>query len=99
LTYLRKPWEFEEPACAEVGTSLFFSKDHDDPGQAAIEEDPYKYGKQVCAKCTHVVECAEWGIENEKHGLWGGLTPKERNLVKRKRILMGNTISIRSYNG
>lgn len=95
MTHLRKPWEFEEPACAEVGTSLFFSKDHDDPEYSALEEDNYKYARQVCAVCPHKVECAEWGIAYEKHGMWGGLSPKERTAIKKSRAYSGISLPFR----
>lgn len=82
---MRPPWEFEQPACAEVGTNLFFQPDRDDPEQAKMQDGEYKYGRKICETCPHLMECAEWGIANETHGLWGGLSPREREFMRKKR--------------
>lgn len=35
--------------------------------------------KQVCDSCPAVVECRAWALEhNERYGVWGGLTERER---------------------
>jgi WhiB family redox-sensing transcriptional regulator len=81
---VRPPWEYEEPACAEVGTALFFQPDRDDPGQGAAVDGEYRYARQVCGTCPHRMECAEWGIANETHGMWGGLSPQERNKTRNR---------------
>lgn len=82
---MRPPWEFEEPACAEVGTNLFFQADADDPTQVGASDREYKYARSVCQGCKHLMECAEWGIKNETHGMWGGLSPKDRNTIRSQR--------------
>ena len=81
---MKKPWDFEEPACAEVGVSMFFQTDKDEPTEASIHDNDYRYGKKVCSTCIHQSECTEWGIENEVYGLWGGLTPNERRAFRTK---------------
>jgi len=30
-------------------------------------------------------ECAEWGIRNERFGIWGGLSAVERKRIRRQR--------------
>jgi hypothetical protein len=35
--------------------------------------------KSICRTCPHKAECAEWGINNERYGIWGGLTQKDRS--------------------
>jgi len=85
---MRKPWDYEEPLCAEVGTNLFFLVEKDDPkdqkqGQTAV----YTEAKKICNECIHITECAEWGIVNEIHGMWGGLSPVDRERIRKiKRI-------------
>lgn len=88
---MRRPWDYEEPACAEVGVTLFFQPDRDDPQEGSIRDIGYRYGKSVCKTCPHKMECAEWGIENEIHGLWGGLTPNERKTLRSK----GNRVPLK----
>lgn len=78
------PYEYEDPSCVEIGTILFFAPDLDDPDQKASREDPYKYAKQICETCPHRIECAEWGIKYENHGVWGGLTPLDRRNMRRR---------------
>jgi len=40
--------------------------------------------KKICATCPVREECLEFGL-TEPIGIWGGLTPKERRIVKRQR--------------
>lgn len=80
------PWEFENAPCSEIGTSHFFSYDKDDPDSTGTKDQNFKDAKRVCASCVYRPDCAIWGLENESHGVWGGLTPKERKLIKRKGV-------------
>jgi WhiB family transcriptional regulator, redox-sensing transcriptional regulator len=41
--------------------------------------------KSICNLCPHRIECAEWGIENEYYGIWGGLTERQRQSIRRQR--------------
>lgn len=79
-----KPWDFEDPLCAEVGTEIFFAKEPDDVGGVPANKT-YEDAKKICQKCDHQIECAEWGIVNEVYGMWGGLTPVERYAIRKKR--------------
>lgn len=39
--------------------------------------------KSICATCPVVDEClAEAFAREDEHGIWGGLTPKERHVVR-----------------
>ena len=81
----RGPWEFEEPLCSEVGVEMFYTDDKDDMRVDSMST--YAMASSICGKCAHIVECAEWAIKNELFGFWGGLTPKDRtNIRRRKRI-------------
>lgn len=88
------PWEFNQPLCAQVGAELFFQDDRDDkkPGMSEID---YNASKRICNSCVHITECAEWGIVHEVHGVWGGLTPQDRERVRKKRGIIVNTIVVR----
>lgn len=81
---IRPPWEFESPVCAEVGTEIFFSTDADEGGNSALVQETYRDAKRICAGCEHITECAEWGIKNEVHGVWGGLTPSDRKRLRNR---------------
>jgi WhiB family redox-sensing transcriptional regulator len=47
---------------------------------------PGMSAKAICKRCPVVNECLTWALEmKEKHGIWGGMTVKERNaLMKRQ---------------
>ena len=87
------PWEFNESLCAEIGTELFFQEDRDDkkPGMSEID---YNASKRICNLCVHKADCAEWGIKHEVHGVWGGLSPQDREKIRRSRSTTVNTITV-----
>ena len=92
---VRPPWHFEDPVCAEVGTEIFFAADADDFNTVGIPQDTYKEARKICQTCDHVVECAEWGIRNENHGVWGGLSPAERKRLRgRMGVGMRRTVQV-----
>lgn len=37
----------------------------------------------ACDRCPIVAACLHWAMENEKYGVWGGTTPKQRTMLKR----------------
>ena len=41
--------------------------------------------KSICRRCPHQAECAEWGIQNEDFGIWGGLTESNRRAIRRQK--------------
>lgn len=41
--------------------------------------------REACRGCSFRVPCREFGIAHSKHGVWGGLTSWERDLVRRAR--------------
>jgi hypothetical protein len=83
---VRFPWEFESPSCSDADTFLFFSKDKDDP-DFKVGSEVYRQAKKVCNSCKHKKDCAEYGINYEIYGMWGGLTPRERDDIRTVRRL------------
>jgi hypothetical protein len=45
-----------------------------------------KMAVNACATCPLMKECADYGIKWEIYGVWGGLTPQQRKLLRRKRV-------------
>jgi len=38
----------------------------------------------ICRRCPHTTECVTFAVETDTpHGIWGGLTPEQRNPVRR----------------
>jgi len=78
---MREPRFYEEPSCADVGGDFWFPE----------LENGYLYSKEmemakaICLGCPHQAECAEWGIQKEIHGIWGGLSAKTRSNIRTQR--------------
>jgi len=78
---MREPRDYEAPLCAQVGGELWFP---DQGGDTTI----VRKAVQICKECVHRLECAEWGINYERHGVWGGLTAVEREKIRKKRNII-----------
>lgn len=61
-----------EAHCKNKDTNLFFS------------EDPYDIlaAKAICVDCPILSECARWGVQFAEYGVFGGLSEKERFLIR-----------------
>ncbi|WP_432076327.1 WhiB family transcriptional regulator [Streptomyces wuyuanensis] len=69
-------WQ-ETALCAQVGPEFFFPA----PGSSTRE------AKQLCGACDGRVACLEYALANdERFGVWGGLSEKERGRLRRSRI-------------
>lgn len=67
--------DLEAAACLGEDLDLFFS----------IEEAREQQAKEVCQRCPVRWECLGYALETrQRHGIWGGLNPDERNLLIRK---------------
>lgn len=62
----------EGAACLNLDTELFFSERAGDIAAA----------KSVCHGCPLIRTCAEWALRFEDYGVFGGLTAKERYLLR-----------------
>lgn len=51
-----------------------------------FDEDKHqiKMAKEACRKCPVADQCLEFAVRNqERFGVWGGFTPRERNKITR----------------
>ena len=78
---MRKPREYENPLCAEVSGDFWFPDTQADIN--AVQDATA--AKSICRRCSHRTECAEWGIRKEYYGIWGGLTLRERQVIRRQK--------------
>jgi WhiB family redox-sensing transcriptional regulator len=50
--------------------------------------DDVRPAKAVCGRCSVAGECLDYAIGNDvKHGIWGGLSERERRRARRDRKL------------
>lgn len=75
-------WQ-ELAACNEYDNVLFFGEE----GESELEKQAReRRAKAVCHRCPVQDPCLEFAMEtNQKYGIWGGLTDKERASLKRRR--------------
>ncbi len=75
-------WQ-DSAACREHSNLLFFGEE----GESELEKQAREANaKAVCAHCPVSDPCLEFAMEtNQKYGIWGGLTDKERASLKRRR--------------
>lgn len=76
-------WQ-DRAECRDYDNVLFFG---DDVGESELERQAREArAKAVCQRCPVVEPCLEFALDtNQKYGIWGGLTDKERASLKRRR--------------
>ncbi|CAB5219056.1 Transcription factor WhiB [uncultured Caudovirales phage] len=66
----------DDALCAQIAPEMFFPLPNDS-GTA-------KSAKRICARCPEVEVCLTVAIANDEiHGIWGGSTERERQLIRR----------------
>lgn len=43
-----------------------------------------KIAKQICSECKIKTPCLSYALYHENHGIWGGLTERERQTMRRR---------------
>ena len=79
----------QEANCLGIDPDLFFPERGVSSAQA----------KSVCRGCVVKEECLEYALQNgEKFGIWGGMSERERRVLRRERRLLRhqNVVAIRS---
>lgn len=70
---INPPAWMDDGKCVQIGPGLFF------PEEGGAGGAVYAEAKAVCATCPVQVECLEFALEvDDRHGVWGGLSPRER---------------------
>lgn len=68
-----------DAVCSQTDPEAFFPKKG---GSVAA-------AKATCATCPVIAQCAEHALTNEAdYGVWGGLSPRERARIRRRRGLL-----------
>ena len=78
----RLEWQ-EAAACRPYENTVFFGED----GESELERQARESeAKAICRTCPVQEPCLEFAMEtNQKYGIWGGLSDKERASLKRRR--------------
>ncbi|MFJ9643319.1 WhiB family transcriptional regulator [Streptomyces sp. NPDC004244] len=70
------PAWYEVALCAQTGPEFFFPE----PGSSLRE------AKRLCAACEGRAACLEYALANdERFGVWGGLSEAERHALRPRR--------------
>ncbi|HYB88349.1 MAG TPA: WhiB family transcriptional regulator [Streptosporangiaceae bacterium] len=74
-------------ACRTVDPDLFFPASADGPSVMQIA-----VAKAVCARCEVRHECLAFALSTgQRHGVWGGTSPNERQRLRNKARAAGLT--------
>ena len=66
----------EQALCAQTGADFFFPE----PGSSVLD------AKRICGMCPIRLACLEYALaHDERFGVWGGLSEKERLGLRRDR--------------
>jgi len=60
--------DLAQAVCVNADSEIFFSEE---PSEIAL-------AKSICGECPIATQCAEWAAKNAEYGVFGGLTPEER---------------------
>lgn len=67
----------ERAACRHHDPSLWF------PDREDTKRDAYRQARKICHTCPVLLVCREYALyEGEKHGMWGGLTPRQLHILR-----------------
>jgi WhiB family redox-sensing transcriptional regulator len=73
LMVVRQSW-YERAACLEADADSFFPE----------KGGSSRPAKRVCSACIVRTECLAYALENdERFGIWGGMSERERRQLKR----------------
>lgn len=76
VTFTDMPW-YEDARCRTTGDPAWFYPD----GGASHYS---RQAKAVCSACPVRTQCLTWALENnERWGVWGGLSERERRQLQR----------------
>ena len=71
-------WQ-DRALCAQTDPDAFFPE----RGASGVAEE----AKRVCSRCEVKAECLEYALaHNERFGIWGGMSQRQRRKVKRLRL-------------
>lgn len=74
-------------ACLGRDVSIWFpyiDTDSPDPEKYTRAHRSSELAKKICNTCERQIPCLAYGLQNERWGIWGGYTERERKSLRRK---------------
>ena len=72
-------WQ-DKGACSHEAAMLFFEPERSHRARGKERE---ALAKGICQRCPVMALCRAHGLAVEDHGIWGGLTAREREAMRR----------------
>ena len=91
---MKKPWQFENPSCAEVGGDNWFV----DPNFVGGFEQ-VRMTKKICESCVEKRDCFTYAISHDVYGIWGATTRRERKEIQKTNKIKVIPIYLGGYVG
>ncbi len=74
------------PVCQEIDGELWFP-------EAGGESYELRQAKKICSECPVQLLCAQYAIvADEAYGIWGGLTPHQRDEIRKGKTTLDKAI-------
>jgi WhiB family redox-sensing transcriptional regulator len=79
---IAEQWDWQyEGLCRQADPEVFFPPDSE---RGPIRQRREQRAKAYCANCPVLIRCREHALSvQEPYGVWGGLTPRERDRILR----------------
>jgi hypothetical protein len=75
------------PVCQEIDGELWFP-------EAGGESYELRQAKKICSECPVQLLCAKYALAaDEAYGIWGGLTPSQRDDIRKGRITLEKALA------
>ena len=79
---LMKALQINDGAECEKVPEMFFPQGQD----MTMLMQQIRFAKNICAECPIKIICLDYALEaDEPFGIWGGLTPTERQILRKRR--------------
>ena len=73
----------DKRACRDVSPDVFYPVNAGGGAANNAYDAQVAAAKAVCARCDAAEDCLAWALERgEDHGIWGGLTERERRSLR-----------------
>jgi hypothetical protein len=75
--------KFESPLCSQTDPEVFTGIKHGETWKV-------RAARQICGNCVELVKCREWALHPDNaflEGVVGGLTFRDRRIIRRERRL------------